>query len=172
MLPLLVLHLLGDGRSYGNQLIERIAEVSDGLLVVNPNTMYPLLRDLEARGLVAGEWEHPERRSRRFYALTRGGRGRARAPARRRRAAPGRGRARGRAAAGRARLMGRASATITLPGVRIADAEALWYDVTRWPSFVEGFKHVVRDRGRLARGRVAARLAVGAGRPRPRERAR
>jgi DNA-binding PadR family transcriptional regulator len=32
--------------------------------------MYPLLRDLEARGLVAGEWEHPERRSRRFYALT------------------------------------------------------------------------------------------------------
>lgn len=70
VLQLLVLHLLGEGRSYGNRLIERIAEVSDGLLVVNPNTMYPLLRDLEARGLVAGEWEHPERRSRRFYALT------------------------------------------------------------------------------------------------------
>lgn len=70
VLQLLVLHLLGDGRSYGNRLIERIAELSDGLLVVNPNTMYPLLRDLEARGLVAGEWEHPERRSRRFYALT------------------------------------------------------------------------------------------------------
>lgn len=73
VLQLLVLHLLGDGRSYGNRLIERIAEVSDGLLVVNPNTMYPLLRDLEARGLVAGEWEHPERRSRRFYALTEAG---------------------------------------------------------------------------------------------------
>lgn len=70
VLQLLVLHLLGDGRSYGNRLIERIAELSEGLLVVNPNTMYPLLRDLEARGLVAGEWEHPERRSRRFYALT------------------------------------------------------------------------------------------------------
>ena len=73
VLPLLVLHLLGDGRSYGNRLIERIAAVSDGLLIVNPNTMYPLLRDLEARGLVAGEWEHPERRSRRFYALTEAG---------------------------------------------------------------------------------------------------
>lgn len=70
VLPLLVLHLLGEGRSYGNRLIERIAEVSEGLLVVNPNTMYPLLRDLEGRGLIAGEWEHPERRSRRFYALT------------------------------------------------------------------------------------------------------
>jgi DNA-binding PadR family transcriptional regulator len=35
--------------------------------------MYPLLRELEADGLVAGEWEHPERRSRRFYRLTDGG---------------------------------------------------------------------------------------------------
>ena len=73
VLPLLVLHLLGDGRSYGNRLIERIAEVSDGLLAVNPNTMDPLLRALESRGLIAGEWEHPERRSRRFYALTQAG---------------------------------------------------------------------------------------------------
>jgi DNA-binding PadR family transcriptional regulator len=32
--------------------------------------MYPLLRSLEGRGLIAGEWEHPERRSRRFYRLT------------------------------------------------------------------------------------------------------
>jgi DNA-binding PadR family transcriptional regulator len=32
--------------------------------------MYPLLRALEAKGLVRGEWEHPDRRSRRFYRLT------------------------------------------------------------------------------------------------------
>ncbi len=43
--------------------------------------------------------------------------------------------------------MGRASATITLADTRVADAEALWYDVSRWPSFVEGFKHVVRIEG-------------------------
>jgi Polyketide cyclase / dehydrase and lipid transport len=43
--------------------------------------------------------------------------------------------------------MRRASATVTLPGVRIADAEALWYDVTRWSSFIEGFKHVERIEG-------------------------
>lgn len=43
--------------------------------------------------------------------------------------------------------MGRASATITVPGVRVADAEALWYDVGRWPAFIEGFKHVVRIEG-------------------------
>jgi PadR family transcriptional regulator, regulatory protein PadR len=70
LLPLLVLHFLSDGPSYGNQLMERISEVTGGLVAVNPNTMYPLLRSLEGRGLVAGEWEHPERRSRRFYRLT------------------------------------------------------------------------------------------------------
>ncbi len=37
---------------------------------LNPNTMYPLLRDLEADGLVAGRWEHPEKRSRRLYTIT------------------------------------------------------------------------------------------------------
>jgi PadR family transcriptional regulator PadR len=70
LLRLLVLHLCGQAPCYGNQLMERIAELSGGLVAVNPNTMYPLLRQLEADGLIAGEWEHPERRSRRFYRLT------------------------------------------------------------------------------------------------------
>ncbi|MDQ3739954.1 MAG: PadR family transcriptional regulator [Actinomycetota bacterium] len=70
LLPMLVLHFLAEGPSYGNQLMERVSEVTGGLIAVNPNTMYPLLRSLEGRGLVAGEWEHPERRSRRFYRLT------------------------------------------------------------------------------------------------------
>lgn len=73
LLPWLVLHLLQDGPSYGNQLMERIARLTNGLLAVNPNTMYPLLRSLEERGLIAGEWEHPERRSRRFYRATEAG---------------------------------------------------------------------------------------------------
>ena len=70
LLRLLVLHLLGSGPSYGNQLMDRVGETTGGLIAVNPNTMYPLLRALEADGLVAGRWEHPERRSRRFYELT------------------------------------------------------------------------------------------------------
>ncbi|MCW2985140.1 MAG: PadR family transcriptional regulator, partial [Conexibacter sp.] len=73
VLPLLVLHLLAGGPSYGTALTERIETLSRGLIAVNPNTMYPLLRRLEADGLVAGEWEHPERRSRRFYRLTEAG---------------------------------------------------------------------------------------------------
>src|SRR5919204_3628022 len=70
LLPLLVLHFLAREPSYGNQLMERVSELTGGLIAVNPNTMYPLLRSLEQQGLVRGEWEHPERRSRRFYRLT------------------------------------------------------------------------------------------------------
>jgi PadR family transcriptional regulator PadR len=70
LLQALVLHLLSGGPSYGNQLMERVGEATGGLLAVNPNTMYPLLRQLESSGWIAGEWEHPERRSRRFYRLT------------------------------------------------------------------------------------------------------
>jgi PadR family transcriptional regulator, regulatory protein PadR len=74
VLPLLVLHLIAEGPSYGNQLMERIAGMTEGVLSVNPNTMYPLLRRLEDRGWIDGQWEHPERRTRRYYSLTREGR--------------------------------------------------------------------------------------------------
>jgi PadR family transcriptional regulator, regulatory protein PadR len=74
VLPLLVLHLINEGPSYGNQLMERIGGMTAGVLSVNPNTMYPLLRQLEGRGLIEGQWEHPERRSRRYYSLTDEGR--------------------------------------------------------------------------------------------------
>jgi DNA-binding PadR family transcriptional regulator len=70
LLPLLVLHLAGRAPAYGNELIERIGALTGGALRVNPNTMYPLLRALEEQGLVAGEWEHPGRRTRRFYSVT------------------------------------------------------------------------------------------------------
>ena len=74
VLPLLVLHLIREGPSYGNQLMEKIGGMTAGVLSVNPNTMYPLLRQLESRGLIEGQWEHPERRSRRYYSLTDSGR--------------------------------------------------------------------------------------------------
>jgi DNA-binding PadR family transcriptional regulator len=68
-----VLHLISrseDGASYGNQLIEEIEGLTRGIVSVNPNTMYPLLRELESRALVSGYWEHPEKRSRRLYSVT------------------------------------------------------------------------------------------------------
>jgi PadR family transcriptional regulator, regulatory protein PadR len=73
---ILILHLISNsetGASYGNQLIDRIAEITAGTVSLNPNTMYPLLRKLEAEGLIEGRWEHPEKRSRRLYSVTAAG---------------------------------------------------------------------------------------------------
>ena len=69
-----MLHLLSAEPTYGNRLIDSIEELTEGTLSVNPNTMYPLLREMEKRGLVDARWEHPDRRTRRFYAITPAGR--------------------------------------------------------------------------------------------------
>src|SRR3954449_7683076 len=74
LFPLLGPHLIGREPAYGNRLIEEIEGITNGVISVNPNTIYPLLRDLEGRGLIEGQWEHPDRRTRRFYSITRAGR--------------------------------------------------------------------------------------------------
>jgi hypothetical protein len=43
--------------------------------------------------------------------------------------------------------MGKASASVDLPGFRASEAEALWYDLSRWPTFVDGYAHVVSSTG-------------------------
>jgi DNA-binding PadR family transcriptional regulator len=73
IVPLLILHLLKKGPEHGYGLMERIAAMTGDVMPVNSNTMYPLLRRLEERGFIAGEWEHPDRRSRRTYSITRAG---------------------------------------------------------------------------------------------------
>jgi uncharacterized membrane protein len=69
--------------------------------------------------------------------------------------------------------MGRARARIEVPG-QISTAEGLWYDQRRWPSFIEGFAHVVAAEGawprkgarvtwdsvRAGRGRVVERVVA------------
>jgi PadR family transcriptional regulator PadR len=73
IVPLLILHLLTKGPEHGYGLMERIAAMTGDVMPVNSNTMYPLLRRLEERGFIAGAWEHPDRRSRRTYTITRAG---------------------------------------------------------------------------------------------------
>ena len=68
--PLLILHLVRQRPGYGNSIMARIREITAGAMSVSPNTVYPLLRCLEEKGYVKGEWERPETRSRRFYTIT------------------------------------------------------------------------------------------------------
>ena len=72
--PLLVLHLVTREPTYGNRLIEEIERITQGAISVNPNTMCPLLREMEGQGLVEGRWELPDRRTRRYYSITSAGR--------------------------------------------------------------------------------------------------
>ena len=72
--PVLVLHLLAEESDHGSGLMARVEGLCAGLLAVNTNTMYPLLRRLEERGFIVGEWEHPTKRSRRTYRITDDGR--------------------------------------------------------------------------------------------------
>ena len=189
ILPLLVLELLAQAPSYGNRLIDGIGELSGGLLAVNPNTMYPLLRRLEDDGLVTGSWEHEQRRSRRFYEITPAGeleRERLREDVAPRLAAVALSVERLRAALepgdpGPASHMSRARAGIEVPGRSVAQAEALWYDTARWASFVDGLAHIYAVEGehpqagvgrqvgvvpRRARARAASSVAGPRARPR------
>jgi len=74
--PVLILHLLAAEPDHGSGLMQRIESLCHGLLAVNTNTIYPLLRRLEERGFIVGEWEHPTKRSRRYYRITDDGRAR------------------------------------------------------------------------------------------------
>ena len=68
--PLLILHLVSRRPEYGNSIIRGVKEMTGGVMSVSPNTVYPLLRRLEEKGYLVGEWEDPDTRTRRFYSIT------------------------------------------------------------------------------------------------------
>ena len=69
-LQLLVLVLL-EKDAYGYAMVRAFRELG---YEVEENTLYPLLRRLEKRGLIQGKWELGEERPRKFYAVTIAGR--------------------------------------------------------------------------------------------------
>ena len=69
--PVAVLKLLEDGRKYGYELVEALSRHSDGVLAMGQSTLYPLLYNLEAQGLVRPEWQKSDAgRQRKYYSLT------------------------------------------------------------------------------------------------------
>jgi DNA-binding PadR family transcriptional regulator len=74
ILPLFVLHYLAQAARYGNDIMRQLVEQSSGTWASNPGSVYPMLRAMERRGLVIGQWDDTVRRSRRIYRLTDEGR--------------------------------------------------------------------------------------------------
>ncbi len=72
--PVAVLKLLERGDMYGYQLVAALDQRTDGVLAMGQSTLYPLLYNLEAKGLIAAEWREGGPRPRKYYALTGKGR--------------------------------------------------------------------------------------------------
>jgi DNA-binding PadR family transcriptional regulator len=70
LFPALILHLVKKKADHGYGLMQRIDDLCGGLVAVNTNKIYPLLRRLEERGFLTATWEHPSKRSRRIYHIT------------------------------------------------------------------------------------------------------
>jgi DNA-binding PadR family transcriptional regulator len=70
-----ILALLEEQPLYGFEIAKRIAERTDGALRFTLASLYPLLYELEKRGVVKAHWQgNPAGRDRRYYALTPAGR--------------------------------------------------------------------------------------------------
>ena len=69
--PLVVLEILSGGEMYGYELSETIAQRSGGILTLGRGTLYPLLYNIEAKGLVVAESRQSSSgRKRRYYSIT------------------------------------------------------------------------------------------------------
>ena len=58
--PTVVLEILSRGQMYGYQLSEAVSQRSGEVLSLGRGTLYPLLYNLEAKGLVSAEWQESE----------------------------------------------------------------------------------------------------------------
>ncbi|MFT3685902.1 MAG: PadR family transcriptional regulator [Phycisphaerales bacterium] len=72
--PVAVMKLLESGPMYGYQLGEALARRSAGVLDMGQSTLYPMLYNLEAKGLIEAFWQEGPSdeggRERKYYRLT------------------------------------------------------------------------------------------------------
>jgi PadR family transcriptional regulator len=68
--PTAVMKLLAGGEKYGYELVEALSRHSNGVLAMGQSTLYPMLYNLEAKGLVRSRVDESGPRPRRFYRLT------------------------------------------------------------------------------------------------------
>jgi len=72
--PVAVLKLLAAGPMYGYQIAEALSRRSAGVLGMGQSTLYPMLYNLEAKGLVEAFWQDAPTdeggRERKYYRLT------------------------------------------------------------------------------------------------------
>jgi transcriptional regulator len=74
-LDVLILRTLLHGPAHGHAIAKHIQRTSEELLQIETGSLYPALHRLEARGLVAADWDLSDKGKRaRYYRLTTSGR--------------------------------------------------------------------------------------------------
>jgi len=73
-LDLLILRTLELRAMHGIGISDRIEQVTRGVFVVGPGSLFPALHRLSDKGLIAGEWAEVNGRRVKVYALTKDGR--------------------------------------------------------------------------------------------------
>ncbi len=69
--PAAILQLLSTGEKYGYELVQLLDRRTEGVLAMGQSTLYPLLYNLEAKGLIASRTEKAANgRARRYYRIT------------------------------------------------------------------------------------------------------
>lgn len=69
--PLAILRLLEGGERYGYELVDLLERRTDGILAMGQSTLYPLLYNLEAKGLIVARAAVADNgRPRKYYRLT------------------------------------------------------------------------------------------------------
>jgi PadR family transcriptional regulator, regulatory protein PadR len=72
--PAAVMQLLSARERYGYELVEALDKQTNGVLAMGQSTLYPLLYNLEAKGLITSRLDDASGRPRRYYRLTDKGR--------------------------------------------------------------------------------------------------
>ncbi len=69
--PTAVLQVLSKGEAYGYELVEALSQRTEGVLAMGQSTLYPMLYNLEAKGLIEATWKDASTgRQRKYYRLT------------------------------------------------------------------------------------------------------
>lgn len=73
ILGLYILKILQLGPAHGNKLAEEIKQRTKNTYTPNTNALYPLLRIMEEKNYIVGEWDSPHTRGKRIYTITQAG---------------------------------------------------------------------------------------------------
>src|SRR5438046_5974339 len=72
---LLILKVIAPGPIHGWAIAQRIKQLSNEVLILNQNALYPALHRLEEQGWLKAEWRDSENNRRaKYYSLTKAGR--------------------------------------------------------------------------------------------------